>query len=117
MRKFDEYSSNLVLGPILKNRWIYSCSKQLLDRVLIALTEKKLIKSTLFRPFNWIGPNLDTLKNAQVGNGRVLTIFINNLIKNKNIYLVNGGNKRSFTFIDDGIEALKNLLEIKLFKW
>lgn len=110
-KKFDEYTSNLVLGPILKNRWIYSCSKQLLDRVLIALTEKKLIKSTLFRPFNWIGPNLDTLKNAQVGNGRVLTIFINNLIKNKNIYLVNGGKqKRSFTFIDDGIEALEKII-------
>ena len=82
-----------------------------MDRVLIALTEKKLIKSTLFRPFNWIGPNLDTLKNAQVGNGRVLTIFINNLIKNKNIYLVNGGKqKRSFTFIDDGIEALEKII-------
>ena len=24
---FDEYSSNFVLGPISKDRWIYSCSK------------------------------------------------------------------------------------------
>tara|TARA_B100000579_G_scaffold308778_1_gene258475 strand:+ start:783 stop:1784 length:1002 start_codon:yes stop_codon:yes gene_type:complete len=108
---FDEYTSKLVLGPITKQRWIYSCSKQLLDRVLIAMTEKKLIKSTIFRPFNWIGPNLDTLKNAQVGNGRVLTIFIDKLIKNKNIYLVNGGNqKRSFTYIDDGIDALEKII-------
>ncbi len=33
---FDEYSSHLVLGPIYKERWIYSCSKQLLDRVIWA---------------------------------------------------------------------------------
>ena len=35
-REFDEESSNLVLGPIEKQRWIYSCSKQLLDRVIYA---------------------------------------------------------------------------------
>jgi nucleoside-diphosphate-sugar epimerase len=110
-KKFDEYDSNLVLGPITKNRWIYSCSKQLLDRVLMAMTEKKMIKSTIFRPFNWIGPNLDTLKNAQLGNGRVLTIFINKLLKNENINLVNGGyQKRSFTYIDDGINALMKII-------
>ena len=110
-KKFDEYNSNLVLGPITKNRWIYSCSKQLLDRVLMAMTEKKMIKSTIFRPFNWIGPNLDTLKNAQLGNGRVLTIFIDKLLKNENINLVNGGyQKRSFTYIDDGINALMKII-------
>jgi nucleoside-diphosphate-sugar epimerase len=31
--EFDEETSHLVLGPIYKERWIYSCSKQLLDRV------------------------------------------------------------------------------------
>jgi UDP-4-amino-4-deoxy-L-arabinose formyltransferase/UDP-glucuronic acid dehydrogenase (UDP-4-keto-hexauronic acid decarboxylating) len=33
---FDEDHSRLVLGPIRKQRWIYSCSKQLLDRVIWA---------------------------------------------------------------------------------
>ncbi len=33
---FDEDNSNLVLGPISMQRWIYSCSKQLLDRVIWA---------------------------------------------------------------------------------
>ncbi|WP_252495565.1 NAD-dependent epimerase/dehydratase family protein, partial [Escherichia coli] len=32
-KNFDEDSSNLVVGPINKQRWIYSVSKQLLDRV------------------------------------------------------------------------------------
>ena len=34
--EFDEDKSNLVLGPIRKQRWIYSCCKQLLDRVIWA---------------------------------------------------------------------------------
>ena len=66
-------------------------TKQLLDRVIIAYGEQRKLKYTLFRPFNWIGPKLDTLKRAQLGNGRVLTIMISNLIKNKNITLVNNG--------------------------
>ena len=34
--EFDPYRSNLVLGPIDKQRWIYACSKQLMDRVIYA---------------------------------------------------------------------------------
>ncbi|NCX94303.1 MAG: bifunctional UDP-4-keto-pentose/UDP-xylose synthase, partial [Gammaproteobacteria bacterium] len=33
---FDEETSRLVLGPINKQRWIYACTKQLLDRVIYA---------------------------------------------------------------------------------
>ncbi|MDE2354193.1 MAG: bifunctional UDP-4-keto-pentose/UDP-xylose synthase, partial [Betaproteobacteria bacterium] len=33
---FDPYTSELILGPINKPRWIYSCSKQLMDRVIAA---------------------------------------------------------------------------------
>ena len=34
-KKFNEYKTNLVVGPVHKSRWIYSTSKQLLDRVKI----------------------------------------------------------------------------------
>ena len=34
--EFKEDESFLVVGPIQKERWIYSCSKQLLDRVIYA---------------------------------------------------------------------------------
>src|SRR6202171_722946 len=34
--QFDPYASELVYGPIEKARWIYACSKQLLDRVIHA---------------------------------------------------------------------------------
>ena len=34
--EFDPASSELVYGPIEKQRWIYACSKQLMDRVIYA---------------------------------------------------------------------------------
>ena len=37
---FDEDRSNLVLGPINRQRWIYSCCKQLLDRVIWAYGQR-----------------------------------------------------------------------------
>jgi len=110
-KTFNEYTSNLVVGPVHKSRWIYSISKQLLDRVIIAYGEKGDLEYTLFRPFNWIGPKLDSLKQAQLGNGRVLTIFIYNLLRNLDLVLVGGGDQtRSFTFIDDGIKALMKII-------
>jgi nucleoside-diphosphate-sugar epimerase len=113
-KTFKEYSTNLVVGPVTKPRWIYSISKQLLDRIIIALAEKKQLEYTIFRPFNWIGPKIDSLKQAELRNGRVLTIFIYNLLYNKDIVLVgNGKQKRSFTYIDDGISALNTIIENK----
>jgi len=109
--KFNEYSSNLVLGPVHKSRWIYSCSKQLLDRVIIAYGEKGELSYTIFRPFNWIGSRLDSLEKAQLGNGRVVAIFICNLINNKPLVLVGGGEqKRVFTYISDGIAGLVKIV-------
>ncbi|UNM06335.1 MAG: NAD-dependent epimerase/dehydratase family protein [Holosporaceae bacterium] len=52
---FDEEKSNLVLGPIHKQRWIYSCAKQMLDRVIYAYGIHEKLDYTLFRPFNWLG--------------------------------------------------------------
>jgi len=113
-KKFNEYKTNLMVGPVDKSRWIYSISKQLLDRVIIAHGNQNNLTYTLFRPFNWIGPKLDSLKNAQLGNGRVITIFINNLLNNNNLIIVGSGKQtRSFTYIDDGIDALKKIIENK----
>jgi nucleoside-diphosphate-sugar epimerase len=33
---FHPFESNLVMGPVDKQRWIYACSKQLMDRVIWA---------------------------------------------------------------------------------
>ncbi len=111
-REFDEETSNLVLGPISKPRWIYSCSKQLMDRVIHAYGMKEGLQYTLFRPFNWIGPKLDNILEPKEGSSRVLTQFIGNILRGRDIQLVDGGaQRRSFTYIDDGIDALIRIIE------
>lgn len=85
---FDEYASKLVLGPIPKQRWIYSCSKQLLDRVIWAYGARGDLDFTLIRPFNWIGPRLDSLETAKEGSSRVVTQFIASLVYRQPIVLV-----------------------------
>lgn len=109
---FDEDSSNLIVGPVNKPRWIYSVSKQLLDRVIWAYGEKEGLRFTLFRPFNWMGPRLDSLNAARIGSSRAITQLILNLVEGSPIKLVDGGQqKRCFTDIRDGIEALFRVIE------
>jgi UDP-4-amino-4-deoxy-L-arabinose formyltransferase/UDP-glucuronic acid dehydrogenase (UDP-4-keto-hexauronic acid decarboxylating) len=100
---FDEDNSKLVLGPIRKQRWIYSCSKQLLDRVIYAYGQTTGLEFTIFRPFNWIGPRLDSLSSARIGSSRAITQLILNLVEGTPIQLVDGGaQKRCFTDVNDG---------------
>jgi len=109
---FDEDASKFVLGPINKERWIYSCSKQLLDRVIWAYGHRGELDFTLIRPFNWIGPRLDSLETAKEGSSRVVTQFISSLVRNEPIVLVDGGTQsRSFTYIDDGIDGIMKIIE------
>ncbi len=113
-KNFDEDNSNLVVGPINKQRWIYSVSKQLLDRVIWAYGDKNGLKFTLFRPFNWMGPRLDNLNAARIGSSRAITQLILNLVEGSPIKLIEGGKqKRCFTDISDGIEALFRIIENK----
>jgi len=110
--EFDEDSSNLVLGPIRKQRWIYSCSKQLLDRVIWAYGEQEGLEFTLFRPFNWIGPRLDSLTSARIGSSRAITQLILNLVEGTPIQLIDSGNqRRCFTDVSDGVECLYRIIE------
>jgi nucleoside-diphosphate-sugar epimerase len=113
-RALDEATSPLVYGPIEKQRWIYACSKQLLDRVIYAYGVRDGLDYTLFRPFNWIGPKLDDAFEPKEGSSRLFTQFISNVLFRKPLQLVDGGKQsRSFTFIDDGIEALLRIVENK----
>ena len=112
--QFDEETSKLVTGPISMQRWIYSCSKQLLDRVIWAYGVKEGLKFTLFRPFNWIGPKLDSLTSARIGSSRAITQMILNLVQGTPIQLVDGGQqKRCFVDIEEAIEALFRIIENK----
>jgi len=47
--------SPFVTGPAQDPRWIYSSSKQLLERFLFAVGRSSNLPFTIFRPFNWFG--------------------------------------------------------------
>jgi nucleoside-diphosphate-sugar epimerase len=111
--EFDPENSELVYGPINKPRWIYACSKQLMDRVIWGYGMEGL-NFTLFRPFNWVGAGLDSIHTPKEGSSRVLTQFFGHIVRGEAISLVDGGaQKRAFTYIDDGIEALMKIIENK----
>lgn len=112
--EFNEEHSNLVLGPIHKERWIYSCSKQMMDRIIYAYGAHKGLIYSLFRPFNWIGPRQDNIWDSKAGSSRVVTQFISNVLHGQDIQLVDGGlQQRCFTYIEDGINALVKIIANK----
>lgn len=61
-------------------RWIYACSKQLLERVLHAYGLEAGFNYTIVRPFNFIGPKIDFLQSEQEGIPRVFSFFMDALI-------------------------------------
>ena len=70
------------------------------------------LQFTLFRPFNWIGPQLDNVDSPRKGARRVVTQFLHNILYGEPIQLVDGGKqRRCFTYIEDGIDALMTILE------
>jgi nucleoside-diphosphate-sugar epimerase len=109
--EFHPYESNLVLGPLTKSRWMYACAKQLMDRVIVGYGQQHDLDYTLFRPFNWIGCGLDNMHKALEGSSRVVTQFLGNIARGEDIKLVDGGRqRRSFTDVSDGINALMKII-------
>lgn len=109
-----EDESQLITGPIAKTRWIYSCSKQMMDRMIFAYGQEQGLDFTLFRPFNWVGPRLDTFKDAEEHKARSVTQMLYDILYRGKISLVNGGEqRRSFTWVGDGIEGLMAILANK----
>jgi UDP-4-amino-4-deoxy-L-arabinose formyltransferase/UDP-glucuronic acid dehydrogenase (UDP-4-keto-hexauronic acid decarboxylating) len=109
--EFDEEASPLITGPIPMNRWIYSTSKQLLDRVIWAYGFQQGLRFTLFRPFNWMGPKLDSLNTAKEGSSRLVTQFSYNLFNGEPLKLVDGGTaRRCFIDVEDAMDGLMAIL-------
>ena len=85
---------NWCCGPINKPRWIYACSKQLMDRVIQAYGMQDELDYTLFRPFNWIGAGLDSSSTPKEGSSRVITQFLGHIVRGENDQLVDGGTQK-----------------------
>ena len=82
-----------------------------MDRVIHAYGMQQGLDYTLFRPFNWIGAGLDSINAPKEGSSRVITQFLGHIVRGESIKLVDGGTqKRAFTYIDDGIDALVKII-------
>lgn len=83
-----------------------------MDRVIWGYGMQEGLNFSLFRPFNWIGPGLDSIYTPKEGSSRVVTQFLGHIVRGENISLVDGGHqKRAFTYIDDGIDALVRIID------
>ncbi len=108
---FHEDTTDFVVGPIINTRWIYSTIKQLLDRVIYSYSLHGGLKFCCFRPFNWIGPKLDSIEYAKTGCSRVTNSFLMNLLLKKPIKIVGDGRQgRCFTDIKDGVDCLIQII-------
>ena len=111
---FSEDSSEFILGPVVKHRWIYACAKQLLERVLHAYGIEQGFNYTIIRPFNFIGPKIDFLLHEKEGVPRVFSFFMDALLTGGTMKLVDGGTaRRCYTYIDDAVEATYRVVENK----
>lgn len=110
---FGEDTSEYILGPVVKHRWIYACAKQLLERVLHAYGIEQGFNYTIIRPFNFIGPKIDFLpQDNKDGIPRVFSYFIDALLTGGQMKLVNGGtNRRCYTYIDDAVDCSYRIVE------
>lgn len=108
----SEYSTPLIMGPVSAQRWCYATAKQLLERTIFAYGFEQDLAYTIVRPFNFIGPRMDYIPGID-GEGvpRVIACFMDALMSGTPLQLVDGGmNKRTFTAIDDAIDALMLIL-------
>ncbi|MGD2147362.1 MAG: bifunctional UDP-4-keto-pentose/UDP-xylose synthase [Anaerolineae bacterium] len=109
---FSEDSTDYILGPVSKHRWIYACAKQLLERVLHAYGLQGDLNYTIVRPFNFIGPKIDYLPSETDGVPRVFSFFMEALLEETAMRLVNGGTqRRCYTYIDDATECIHRIVE------
>jgi Nucleoside-diphosphate-sugar epimerases len=110
---FNEDDSPFVLGPVRLQRWTYACAKQLHERVIYAYGFESGLKFTIIRPFNFIGPRMDFIPGIDgVGLPRVIACFMEALLFNKPLRLVDGGkSRRCFTYIDDALDAIMAIIQ------
>ena len=109
---YKEDSSDLVMGPISKQRWVYASGKQFLERIIHAHGLAGDIEYTVVRPFNFVGPRFDYLVEAGAKGGpRVFAHFMSALLTGGPMYLVDGGEqRRTFTHVKDTNTAFSTLI-------
>jgi UDP-glucose 4-epimerase len=97
-------AADLVLGPTVKHRWAYACSKLIDEFLALAYWKEKKLPVVIVRLFNTVGPR-------QTGQyGMVLPTFVRQALAGHPITVFGDGTQsRSFTHVGDVVEALVRL--------
>jgi len=97
---------DLVLGPTVKGRWSYACSKAIDEFLALAYWKERHLPVVVARLFNTVGPR-------QTGRyGMVLPTFVTQALNGQPITVFGDGRQsRSFTYISDVVWALMKLAE------
>jgi nucleoside-diphosphate-sugar epimerase len=113
MGLYKEDTSNLIIGPTHKQRWIYATSKILLEQLILCRTENV----SIVRPQNFCGWDMDWLPSMEKNKNikwipRLPACYLNSLFYNETIKVVEPGTqKRCYTHIDDAVDGLYSILE------
>jgi UDP-glucose 4-epimerase len=95
-------NSDLVLGPTTVKRWAYALSKIYGEQYILANSDQYNIEYTIVRFFGSYGPN----QNLTWWGGPQ-SVFITKAFNKEPIEIHGNGNQtRTFTYIDDTIDAL-----------
>ena len=99
-----------LIGPTTKLRWSYAASKMIDEFIALSLYEEGKISPIIVRLFNIIGPN-------QLSKyGMVVPKFIEAALKDEAILIHGDGSQsRSFTWVEDVVNYLIKLAEIKAY--
>jgi UDP-glucose 4-epimerase len=97
--------ADLVMGPTLKHRWAYACSKALDEFLALAYWKEKRLPVIIVRFFNTVGPR-------QTGQyGMVIPTFVRQALSGEPITVFGDGTQqRSFTYVGDVVGALLKLV-------
>jgi len=97
-------AADLVLGPSVKHRWAYACSKLIDEFLALAYWKEKKLPVVIVRLFNTVGPR-------QTGQyGMVLPTFVRQALAGHPITVFGDGTQsRSFTYVGDVVEAMVRL--------
>lgn len=101
-----EEDDDLVIGPPVRGRWSYACSKAMDEFLALAYHREKQLPVVIARLFNTVGPR-------QVGTyGMVLPRFVSSALSGKPITIHSDGQQsRCFGWVRDVSSALAKLSE------
>jgi UDP-glucose 4-epimerase len=99
-------TSNLVLGPTTIKRWAYAISKIFGEQYIIASHEEFGLNYTIARFFGAYGPN----QNLTWWGGPQ-SVFINKALMKEEMEIHGDGKQtRTFTYIDDTVDAVTRMI-------